>query len=149
MPQIRPIFLLLALATVVEVALADPVVVIRVPEQRLALVENGLPVAQYSISTSKFGIGDQPRSYATPLGTMEVAAKAGDHAPLGMVFKGRWPTGEIIRPNAPGRDPIVTRILHLRGLDRCNAGAFSRGIYFTAPPKSERSANRRATVAFA
>lgn len=108
---------------------ANPVVVISVPDQRLAVVENGLTLAQFPVSTSKFGVGDRPRSYATPLGMMEVAAKIGDHAPVGTVFKGRRPTGEILRPNAPGRDPIVTRILHLRGLDSCNAGAFSRGIY--------------------
>jgi lipoprotein-anchoring transpeptidase ErfK/SrfK len=110
-------------------AQANPFIVVSVPDQRLALVENGLTIAQFPISTSKFGVGDRPRSYATPLGTMEVAAKIGDRAPLGTVFKGRRPTGEILRPNAPGRDPIVTRILHLRGLDNCNAGAYGRGIY--------------------
>src|SRR5258706_1711629 len=108
---------------------ANPVVVISVPDQRLALVENGLTLAQFPISTSKFGVGDRPRSYGTPLGMMEVAAKIGDHAPLGTVFKGRRPTGEILRPDAPGRDPIVTRILHLRGLESGTAGAFGRGIY--------------------
>jgi lipoprotein-anchoring transpeptidase ErfK/SrfK len=121
-----------------------PIMVVSVPDQRLVLMENGLQVAQFPVSTSKFGIGDRPRSYATPLGMMEVAAKIGDGAPLGAVFKARRPTGEVIKPNAPGRDPIVTRILHLRGLDNCNAGAFSRGIYIHGTAE-ERTIGRPAS----
>lgn len=123
---------------------ANPLIVISVPDQRLVLMENGLALAQFSVSTSKFGLGDRPRSYATPLGMMEVAAKIGDRAPLGTVFKGRRPTGEILRPDAPGRDPIVTRILHLRGLDTCNAGAFGRGIYIHGTAE-ERNVGRPAS----
>jgi lipoprotein-anchoring transpeptidase ErfK/SrfK len=123
---------------------ANPFIVISVPDQRLALVENGLTLAQFPVSTSKFGVGDRPRSYATPLGIMEVAAKIGDHMPLGTVFKGRRPTGEILRPDAPGRDPIVTRILHLRGLESFNAGAFGRGIYIHGTAE-ERTIGRPAS----
>jgi lipoprotein-anchoring transpeptidase ErfK/SrfK len=123
---------------------AAPVVVVSVPEQRLVLVENGLQVAQFPVSTSKFGVGDRPRSYATPIGLMEVAAKIGENAPLGTVFKGRRPTGEILVPNAPGRDPIVTRILHLRGLDAGTAGAYGRGIYIHGTAE-ERTIGRPAS----
>jgi lipoprotein-anchoring transpeptidase ErfK/SrfK len=119
-------------------------IVVSVPDQRLALVENGLTVAQFPVSTSKFGLGDRPRSYATPLGMMEVAAKIGDNAPLGAVFKGRRPTGEVLRPNAPGRDPIVSRIIHLRGLERSNAGAYDRGIYIHGTAE-ERTIGRPAS----
>ena len=108
---------------------AATAIVVSVPEQRMVIVENGLRVAQFPVSTSKFGLGDRPRSYATPLGTLEVASKTGAGAPLGAVFKGKRPTGEVLRPNARGRDPIVTRILHLRGLDRENSKAYGRGIY--------------------
>jgi lipoprotein-anchoring transpeptidase ErfK/SrfK len=108
---------------------ATPTVFVSVPDQKLVVVQDGLRLAQFPVSTSKFGVGDRPRSFATPLGSMVVAAKVGDQAPLGTVFKGRRPTGEVLRPNAPGRDPIVTRILHLRGLEAQNARAYSRGIY--------------------
>jgi hypothetical protein len=110
-------------------ASAMPEIIISVPDQRLVLMENGVLVGHYPVSTSKFGLGDQPSSYATPLGTLEVAARIGEGAPMGAVFKSQHMTGEILPPNAPGRDPIVTRILHLRGLDACNARAFGRGIY--------------------
>lgn len=103
--------------------------VISVPQQRLVLFRNGEPVAEYPVSTSKFGLGDNPGSYATPLGRMRVAQKIGHGQPLGMVFKSRKPTGEILPPNAPGRDPIVTRILWLEGLENNNRNAYKRLIY--------------------
>ena len=95
----------------------------------MIIVENGLRVGQFPVSTSKFGVGDRPRSYATPLGVLQVASKTGAGAPLGAVFKGKRQTGEVLRPNAWGRDPIVTRILHLRGLEKGNSKAYGRGIY--------------------
>ena len=90
--------------------------------------------ATFAVSSSKFGVGDRTGSYATPMGSMEIAAKIGANAPMGAVFKSRVRTGEILRPNAPGRDPIVTRILHLRGLESRNARAFDRGIYIHGTP---------------
>ena len=113
---------------------AAPAVVVSVPDQKLAVVDNGVAVAQFPVSTSKFGIGDKPGSYATPLGFLEIAAKIGANAPLGAVFKCRKMTGEILRPNAKGRDPIVTRILWLRGLEKRNALAFARNIYIHGTP---------------
>jgi hypothetical protein len=108
--------------------------VVSVPDQTLALVDNGVVREKFSVSTSKFGLGDNPNSYATPLGSLEIASKIGGNAPLGTVFKSRQPTGEILAPNAPGRDPIVTRILWLRGLERENSRAYSRGIYIHGTP---------------
>ncbi len=98
------------------------------------LVQNGVRVAEYPVSTSRYGIGDRFGSYATPVGWMEVATKIGDNAPLGSVFKGRRRTGEILRPNAPGRDPIVTRILWLRGLESASRNAYERAIYIHGTP---------------
>ena len=118
--------------------------IVSVSEQRLAIIEHGQCVAQYPVSTSKFGLGDRPRSYATPLGWLEVASKVGAGAPQGAVFKGRRFTGEVLRPNARGRDPIVTRILHLRGLQTGNARAFNRGIYIHGTPE-ERKIGRPAS----
>jgi hypothetical protein len=86
-------------------------------------------MATYPVSTSKFGLGDSLRSSRTPLGQLEVAKKIGDNAPLGAVFKDRIRTGEIVAPNSPGRDPIVTRILWLRGREAQNANAYGRYIY--------------------
>jgi lipoprotein-anchoring transpeptidase ErfK/SrfK len=116
-------------------ASAAPIIFVSVPEQRLMIMENGVMVGHYPVSTSKFGLGDRPSSFETPVGTLEVAAKVGDGAPSGAVFKGQQMTGEICRPNSRGRDPIVTRILHLRGLEAGNSRAFDRGIYIHGTPE--------------
>jgi lipoprotein-anchoring transpeptidase ErfK/SrfK len=104
-------------------------IVISTRDQKLALLDRGTLVATYPVSTSKFGLGDSLRSSRTPLGQLEVAKKIGDNAPVGAVFKDRLRTGEIVAPNSPGRDPIVTRILWLRGREAQNANAFGRYIY--------------------
>jgi lipoprotein-anchoring transpeptidase ErfK/SrfK len=117
---------------------------VSVPDQTLALIDNGTVIARYPVSTSKFGLGDHSGSYATPLGAMKIATKIGANAPLGAVFKNRSMTGEVLRPNAPGRDPIVTRILWLRGLETQNAQAFARNIYIHGTPE-ERLIGRPAS----
>jgi lipoprotein-anchoring transpeptidase ErfK/SrfK len=119
-------------------------IVISAREQKLALLEKGKLVAMYSISTSKFGLGDFRGSYRTPLGDLEIAEKIGDGAPAGTVFKDRRRTGEVIAINAPGRDPIVTRIIWLRGRERQNANAFARDIYIHGTPE-ERNIGLRAS----
>jgi hypothetical protein len=68
---------------------------------------------------------------------MAIASKIGANAPLGAVFKSRSMTGEILPPNAPGRDPIVTRILWLRGLEKQNARAYARSIYIHGTPEEK------------
>src|SRR5437899_12366431 len=84
---------------------AETAVVVSVQDQQLAVLKDGQPVATFPVSTSKFGLSDRLSSYGTPLGTMQVAQKIGDGAPIGSVFKHRQRTGEVLRPNAPGRDP--------------------------------------------
>jgi lipoprotein-anchoring transpeptidase ErfK/SrfK len=114
-----------------------PRVIISVRDQKLMVIDQGQRVAIYPVSTSKFGIGDRWGSMATPLGWLQVAQKIGDHAPTGAVFHKRRFTGEILPPNAPGRDPIVTRIIWLRGLERSNANAFNRCIYIHGTPEEK------------
>ena len=134
-----PLFLLLLTALVVSgCADRDHELVVSVPEQRLVLLTRGQPQASYPVSTSKFGLGDAPGRNGTPLGAMEVAKKIGDGAPLGAVFKGRAATGEVIAPDAPGRDPIVTRILWLRGTEEQNRHAYDRYIYIHGTPEERR-----------
>lgn len=133
---LRAAFLVLTLFTFAAVDLRagtetviPPRIIISVRDQKLMVIEDGKRAAVYPISTSKFGIGDRWGSMATPLGWLQVAEKIGDHAPPGAVFHKRRFTGEILLPNAPGRDPIVTRIIWLRGLEPTNANAFNRCIY--------------------
>ncbi|MFN2475480.1 MAG: L,D-transpeptidase family protein, partial [Chthoniobacterales bacterium] len=133
-----------------EPAAAAPVpevrneVIVSVKDQKLMLLQNGAKVTTYPVSTSKFGIGDDWGRMTTPVGAMAVAQKIGDHAPQGAVFHNRRYTGEILRPNAPGRDPIVTRIIWLRGLEPTTAHAFARCIYIHGTAE-ERTIGRPAS----
>ncbi len=112
-----------------ETADRDHVMRVSVADQKMYVFKQGAPIASYDVSTSKFGLGDGRGTYRTPLGQMAVAKKIGAGAPVGMKFKSRRPTGEIVPIDAPGRDPIVTRILWLRGLESQNRQAYDRGIY--------------------
>ncbi len=109
--------------------------IVSVPDQRMLLLTDGKPVTIYKISTSKYGTGDREGSYATPLGHFCVRKKIGDGALPGEVFKSGKPTGEVVQPDAPGRDPIVTRILWLEGLEPHNRNAFNRCIYIHGTPQ--------------
>ncbi len=112
--------------------------IVSVRDQRLLLTRDGIPVKAYPISTSKFGLGSNSGSNRTPLGKLAVARKIGGSAPKGMVFKSRKPTGEILKPNAPGRDPIVSRILWLQGKERQNRNTYRRCIYIHGTPEEYR-----------
>lgn len=113
-------------------------ILISVPEQKMVVFDHGSVVAQYPVSTSKFGLGDKPGSYATPVGAMRVSSKVGAGAPVGTVFKNLRPTGEVIKVNAPGRDPIITRVICLSGLEDRNRNASGRRIYIHGTPEERR-----------
>ena len=104
----------------------------------MGLYHDGILQKQYVVSTSKFGVGDQPNSYCTPTGKCEVIAKIGHGLPAGAVLKSRHWNGEVLKPNAPGRDPIVSRILWLRGLESSNRNAMRRYIYIHGTTEENR-----------
>ncbi len=136
-------FLALLLSSCAQIDMGNKVLV-SVRDQKMMILKEGLPVKSYPVSTSKFGLGDKPGSMYTPLGTMRIARKIGEGAPAGSVFKSRRRTGEILRPNSPGRDPIVSRIIWLKGMEYKNRNAYRRYIYIHGPPE-ERTIGRRAS----
>jgi lipoprotein-anchoring transpeptidase ErfK/SrfK len=114
-------------------------------DQRLELERYGARTA-YPVSTSKHGAGERRNSFKTPRGRHVVRAKIGRDAPLGAVFKGRRPTGEIYSPALaaahPERDWILTRILWLSGTERGrnrlgDVDTMRRYIYIHGAPDSE------------
>ena len=113
-------------------------VVVSVKDQKMGLYNEGHLVRKYKISTSKFGLGDSPGSNRTPLGKHEIIAKIGHGLPTGAVLKSRSWNGEVLKPNAPGRDPIVSRILWLRGMESGNRHAMNRFIYIHGTTEENR-----------
>lgn len=119
-------------------------VVVSAADQCMIVLRDGKIVAKYPVSTSKFGLGTRPGSCATPTGEFRIKKKIGDGAPAGAVFKSRRPTGEVLPVDAPGRDPIVTRILWLDGLETRNRNSFDRLIYIHGTPE-ERNIGKPAS----
>jgi hypothetical protein len=141
--MLRPVALILSVISATSAFAVAPLdtsnqVVISVRDQKLVLMRNGSKVATYPISTSMFGLGDAWGRMTTPLGYLAVEKKIGDNVPVGAVFHKRRLTGEVLQPNAPGRDPITTRIIWLRGLEAQNAHAFQRCIYIHGTPEENK-----------
>lgn len=123
---------------------------INIAQQTLTLYKQQKPIAHYSVSTAKNGIGSKQDSGCTPLGKHIIAEKIGGNAPSHAVFIGRVPTGEIYDAELgllnPERDWILSRILWLSGLEEgANKGSNSQGgcdtyqryIYIHGTPDSE------------
>lgn len=110
-------------------------VIISTVDQKMVVLDGQLKIAEYPVSTSKFGLSDAPGSNGTPIGNFKIRKKIGDNAPSGAVFKSRRLTGEVLEVDAPGRDPIVTRILWLDGQEPRNRNAYERFIYIHGTPE--------------
>jgi hypothetical protein len=124
-------------ATPTPAPVLETQLVVSIPEQKLAVVVNDKVYKSYKISTSRYGEGDALGSWCTPIGRLAVATKIGGSVPFGGVFQGRRYTGEVLSINAPGRDPIVSRIIWLRGLDYGTRNAFHRCIYIHGTPEED------------
>src|SRR6516162_1881575 len=122
-------------ATPTPASVLETKLVVSIPEQKLAVVVNNKVLRTYRISSSRYGEGDALGSWCTPVGRLAIATKIGATVPVGGVFYGRRFTGETLSVNAPGRDPIVSRIIWLRGLDWTTRNAFHRCIYIHGTPQ--------------
>ena len=118
-------------------------IVIDIASQRLSLYSADQWLQDYAISTAKNGVGQENGSGCTPLGEHTIRAKIGSNSPIGTVFAGRRPTGEVFSPELteqfPTRDWILTRILWLsgreHGLNRCGSvDTLRRYIYIHGCP---------------
>ncbi|MER2552722.1 MAG: L,D-transpeptidase [Thauera sp.] len=93
---------------------------IDIARQRLELfADDGACIRRYAVSTAARGAGERSGSQCTPRGRHRIRARIGAGAPIGTVFRGRRPTGEVwtaaFAAAHPGRDWILSRILWLCG----------------------------------
>ena len=109
--------------------------IVSVLKQQIYVFTDSRQYRAFPVSTSKYGLGDDLGSYKTPLGLFVVKTKIGKGLKPGEVLKSREPTGEVVQPNAPDRDPIVTRIIWLQGLEKRNQHAYERCIYIHGTPQ--------------
>ena len=106
----------------------EPKIRVSVRKQQLTLKAGRKKLAEYPVSTSRFGLGSKEGSFKTPTGKFRVAEKIGDGMPVGTVFKSRRPvkpTKKALREE----DLVMTRILWLDGLEARNANTHDRYIY--------------------
>jgi lipoprotein-anchoring transpeptidase ErfK/SrfK len=106
----------------------EPKIRISVRRQQLVLRSGRQKLAEYPVSTSRFGLGSKKGSFKTPTGKFRIAEKIGDGMPAGTVFKSRRPvkaTKKLLR----GEDLVMTRILWLDGLEGRNANTHDRYVY--------------------
>lgn len=93
--------------------------------QRLHLLEGGVALAAWPVSTAAAGLDAREGSGGTPPGVHRILQRIGAGAPPGMVFVSREPTGRVWSPGGhegddgpdPGQDLILTRVLTLDGLE--------------------------------
>ncbi|WP_332775547.1 L,D-transpeptidase [Polaromonas sp.] len=121
----------------------DTQIVVSIDQQRLHLYCQGELVRDYLISTARNGVEEQKGSACTPRGAHVIRARIGSRCPVGTVFVGRRPTGEVFSPELaqeyPQRDWILTRILWLSGCEpgrnRCGSvDTLRRYIYIHGCP---------------
>jgi lipoprotein-anchoring transpeptidase ErfK/SrfK len=115
---------------------------VKISEQKLYLISDNKVIKDYSISTSKYGIGNKSGSNKTPLGLHRIVSKIGRNARIGAIFKRRRNTGKIARVNKGSGDLIITRILRLEGLQRGvnkskDIDSFRRYIYIHGTPEEK------------
>ena len=95
---------------------------INVTEQKLLLLDDqGNVAAEYAVSTSRYGTGNEKGSEKTPLGLHRIKQKIGGAMPINMVFVGREPKGTLQRCIEQGielpQDVITSRIMWLEGME--------------------------------
>ncbi len=103
-------------------------VLVDVAAQRLTVFEEDEVIAEFPVSTSKYGLGSESESFRTPLGRFRVTEKIGEGAEEGTIFKGRVPEGQW-KGEERGEDLVLTRILWLDGREPHNANTHDRYIY--------------------
>ncbi len=121
----------------------DKVILVCIKEQKLMLIQDNYKIAEYPISTSKFGIGNKIGSNMTPLGYHVIKEKIGDNIPKDSIYKDGKFTKEIAtinNKNSLDGDLITTRIIKLDGLQKgINQGgdidSFKREIWIHGTPE--------------
>ena len=107
---------------------ADRLLLVRISAQTLQFFRRGALLRALPVSTSAQPPSNVKDSLGTPRGLHEIAERIGGEQPLGMVFKGRRPTGKHFLEHEDNGNLITSRILWLRGLEPgVNAGTDSAG----------------------
>jgi phosphoserine phosphatase len=103
--------------------------VVSIDDQFLRVIEDGVCVRVFPVSTAIKGMGFTKDSYRTPTGLFRICEKTGGGHASGTIFKARVPVGQWLPGDSPDADLVLTRILRLDGLDADNSNTLERCIY--------------------
>ena len=108
----------------------DQFIRVEISRQKLILNTDGI-TREYDVSTSRYGIGNIPNSFKTPLGKHEIIRKIGAGVPLGGIFvKGDFTGKTCFDISDSSEDLITSRIFILKGLEPgTNDNSRRRGIW--------------------
>jgi len=99
----------------------DEVLFISTKNQKLYHIKNKEIIYEYTISTSKYGLGNKNGSNKTPLGLHKIKEKHGDNVPINGKLIGRVFYNQIAfiyKDNTISKtDDITSRILWLDGME--------------------------------
>lgn len=118
--------------------LTQPWLLVDSAKQHLKVMDNTEERANYTISTSRYGLGCQQDSNKTPAGAHKIAEKIGGEGEIYEIYKGRQSTGEVAEvihtAQQSDEDLILSRIMWLEGLEdgqNCGQGvdSYQRYIY--------------------
>ncbi|HTM58445.1 MAG TPA: L,D-transpeptidase family protein [Candidatus Udaeobacter sp.] len=97
--------------------LPSRLLLVDVRRQRLTVIEEGIALGEYRVSTASAGIGGAEGSLKTPPGWHRIHARIGEAAPTGEIFESRIATGRTWTGEALDDDLILTRVITLEGLE--------------------------------
>jgi L,D-transpeptidase YbiS len=103
-------------------------ILVDVASQTLRVMDGDSTVAEFPVSTSRFGLGFEEGSYRTPTGRFVIHDKIGTAALAWTIFRSRQNTDQLAEPGGE-EDLVLTRILTLNGLDPENANTLQRYVY--------------------
>ena len=95
------------------------IVYVDTKKQTLSLIENDKVKKTFVIATGKKGLGQQAKSFKTPLGLHRINEKIGEGVPKYGIFQKRQFVGDVWKKSpytSHLKDYISTRILRLEGL---------------------------------
>jgi len=122
-------------------------IVVDIANQRLLMFASEDRVERsWRVSTSRYGVGSEPRSYRTPLGLHRIWQKSGAAARPGQPLKGGEPAdAPVPEEGGPDRVYITSRALKLEGLEEQNRTSRARGIWIHGT-SAERLIGRPASI---
>ena len=101
---------------------------INIQEQSMSIHKDGEDPEIFAISSGKNGTGETVDTGKTPRGWFQVDQLFGDNMPDDTYFVARKAKGSY-HNNPSIEDPILARILWLKGIQWCNQNTLSRYIY--------------------